>query len=80
LDRSERDVVLKLSGILRIADGLDRAHCESVKDIEIVGKGNKLFFKLRSNKILPEDIYGANKKKDLFEKVFRKRVIIDIPA
>ncbi len=69
LTEQEKDWVRKLSGILRIADGLDRGHTSSVKDIRIKKQHGKMLFIIEGD-VSDTDIYGFNKKKDLFEKEF----------
>jgi exopolyphosphatase/guanosine-5'-triphosphate,3'-diphosphate pyrophosphatase len=69
LTEQEKNCVSKLAAILRIADGLDRNHTNSVKDIKVRKQNEKIIFILKGN-ISDTDIYGFNKKKDLFEKEF----------
>jgi exopolyphosphatase / guanosine-5'-triphosphate,3'-diphosphate pyrophosphatase len=78
LSLKNKDKVKKLSAILRIADGMDRSHNAVIKDIEITIDNNALNFILKTdNNIKPElEIWGANMRKELFEEVFQKKVII----
>ena len=78
LDDQEQEMVLKLALILRIADGLDRSHTGSVK--KVVGKIKKKEFKCRlspsnSHSLEPE-IWGADRKKQLFEQTYSKRLVL----
>ena len=64
--------VKTLSGILRIADGLDRGHSAVIKDIDISIQGS--VYKI---KVVPEvdkdptlEVWGANTRKELFEESF----------
>ena len=77
-DAQER--IRKLAGILRIADGLDRSHNANVKDFEINKTGD-----LINIKIIPEEecltdleIWGANLRKELFEKAFEIKIKIEL--
>jgi len=71
LTGDEQLVVRKLAAILRIADGLDRSHTSSIKELKISLEENKIIFEPSGN---PEnielEIWGAESKKKLFEEVF----------
>jgi exopolyphosphatase / guanosine-5'-triphosphate,3'-diphosphate pyrophosphatase len=78
LSASNMQKVRMLAAILRIADGLDRGHNSTVKDIEITIKADRY-----NIKIIPEDeaetaleVWGADMRKELFEEVFGYKVII----
>lgn len=78
LKRKEQKIVKRLSAILRLCDGLDRAHMQLIKSLrtEFDEDNNLYTIFLRSN--IPErtpDITGAIKKKDLFEKIFKVQVV-----
>lgn len=65
----QKDRVKKLSGLLRVADGLDRSHFQSVKHMDIhVGKTIQISIKTKDNPEL--EIWGATRKKELFEWMF----------
>lgn len=73
-----RKTVKRLSAILRIADGLDRAHTGLIKSVSVKydSKNNILTFFLTSNvDNYTPDISYAIRKKDLFEKVFKSQVL-----
>lgn len=76
LTPEEQSVVTKLAAILRIADGLDRTHGSVIRDITFRKSGKSLIFRLRREQRLSPDleIWGANRKKDLFEDAFGKRI------
>ena len=78
LKKKERKIVKKLAAILRICDGLDRAHMQLIKSLRAeFDEDNKIFtIFLTSN--IPErtpDISAAIRKKDLFEKVYKVQVV-----
>ncbi len=71
LDPDSRELVRKLSGILRIADALDRSHKSIVKAIELAQHGEVLKIKLTEYTSDPSlEIWGANMRKALFEESF----------
>jgi exopolyphosphatase / guanosine-5'-triphosphate,3'-diphosphate pyrophosphatase len=75
---SHRETVRMLSAIIRLADGLDRGHLQLVDSIEVsLGRlGVKL--SVKPKRIAPRDleleIWGAERKKMLFEEVFGRSV------
>lgn len=73
-------VIRKLSAILRIADGLDRSHTSSIKEIECEIEDGKVTFLISGNTDSIElEIWGANSKKKLFEEVFGVEVVFKSP-
>ncbi len=72
LNADERDIVVKLAAILRIADGLDRTHFSVIKSLRCKRTRSTVHFHLRrSNRAKIElEVWGANRKKELFEKAF----------
>lgn len=71
LDGQSRELVKKLSGILRIADALDRSHKSLVEDLEINIKDKVFEINLKSCKTEPTlEVWGANIRKTLFEESF----------
>ncbi len=76
LSPDEQSVVRKLSAILRIADGLDRTHSSAVVDVRTKRYLRSLTFRLKRARgtSVHMEIWGANRKKDLFEETFRTEV------
>jgi len=72
LNADDRDVVMKLAAILRIADGLDRTHFSVIKSLRCRRSRSTVHFHLRrSNRAKIElEVWGADRKKELFEKAF----------
>ncbi len=66
----DRVLVRRLAAVLRIADGLDRTHTQSVGDVRV----RRTQAGLRIDVLAPSestvDIWGAKKKSDLFESCF----------
>lgn len=78
LDGKERKIVKRLSAILRLCDGLDRAHLKLIKSLSAdYDEANKIFSLCLESNIAQRtpDISYAIKKKDLFEKVFDVQVV-----
>lgn len=78
-DKKERKKVKRLGGILRISDGLDRAHLSLIKKIKINydEENNIVEFLLTPNthEFRP-DISSAIRKRDLFEIGFKCQSVI----
>ncbi|HET7152462.1 MAG TPA: Ppx/GppA phosphatase family protein [Candidatus Kapabacteria bacterium] len=72
----DRTIVLKLAGILRIADGLDRTHSSAVKDItcRMYDDHLSVYITRAKRKQVQLELWGAARKKDLFEETFKKEV------
>jgi len=76
LDRATIYKVKVLASLLRVADGLDCTHQASVKSINLkVGTKKITVESLSKNKSMLEE-QAFNKKKDLFEKVFGKKLVL----
>jgi putative phosphoesterase len=77
LTKEDRDVVAKLSAILRVADGMDYGHSSVVRGIS-ASLGTRtvvLSMKTRGNHFLEEQ--QVAKKKDLFERVFNRKLKLE---
>ena len=68
--------IKKLAALLRVADGLDRRHMSSVKDLSCVIKPGKVVIKIQSDHFAELDRRTAQKKSDLFRKVFQKELVV----
>jgi putative phosphoesterase len=66
----------RLSSLLRVADGLDYSHQSVVKDVSVKVGSEKVTVEciVNSDAILEEQAF--NKKKDLFEHVFEKKLVL----
>ncbi len=76
LDKNLRDRVKKLSGILRVADGLDRSHYQNVQKMEIVNEEDEFELHITTEGDPELEIWGAMRKSHLFEEVTGKTLII----
>ena len=78
LKKKERKLVKRLSAILRICDGLDRAHMQLIKSLTAdYDEDNNIFTVNLTSNIIERtpDISSAIKKKDLFEKTFKTQIV-----
>lgn len=78
LSESDRRTVSMLGGILRLCDGLDRRRSGLVDIVGLDKVGNRYTIRLRGSEDISVEIFGANAKRDLFEKAFD--VIVAIQA
>ncbi len=76
LDKPLKKRVMKLSAILRVADGLDRSHYQNVTKLEIKNGKKKVKFVLTTQSDPELEIWGAERKSNLFEKVTGKELEI----
>lgn len=76
LPEKDRDRVKKLSSLLRVADGLDRSHYQNVRDIKITEMDDEISIEVFSEADPQLEIWGALRKKMLFEEVTGKPLAI----
>ena len=74
LSPEERRLIARLSGILRIADGLDRTHSQSVTRVKVRAIGDRLRLSLEAPADPIVERAEAERKSDLFTKAFRTEV------
>ena len=74
LDKPLRKKVKRLSGILRVADGLDRSHYQNVQKLEIENREKKVLLYLTTMGDPELEIWGAERKSKLFQKVTGKKL------
>lgn len=78
-EKKERKIVKCLGGILRVADGLDRAHLSLIKKIKINYDEDNNIVEILLTPNTPEfrpDITSAIRKRDLFEIGFKCQSVI----
>lgn len=78
LEPDEREVVSKLAAILRIADGLDRTHTNAVVDVSCITDREQVIMKCMISHTATEEETNAYKKADLFELVYKRKIIIQM--
>jgi exopolyphosphatase / guanosine-5'-triphosphate,3'-diphosphate pyrophosphatase len=66
----DRKLIAELSGILRIADGLDRTHSQSVTGLKVRALHGRLRISLEGSTLPDIDAADAERKSDLFRKAF----------
>ncbi len=70
LSEEDRATVRALSGILRVADGLDRTHMQNVRGLEVRIDQKQAFFEVEAASEPAVDLWGAVRKSGLFKEVF----------
>jgi exopolyphosphatase/guanosine-5'-triphosphate,3'-diphosphate pyrophosphatase len=74
LSRPDQKLVVKLSAILRVADGLDRSHSQRIREVRCEKRKKQLTLFLISDKDIAIEIWGAKQKAELFEELFKIQV------
>jgi exopolyphosphatase/guanosine-5'-triphosphate,3'-diphosphate pyrophosphatase len=75
LNEKDQATVSRLGGILRLADGLDRRRNGAIEKISCQFGGTTVTIGLIASEDVSVEIFGANAKKDLFEKSFGSTVV-----
>jgi exopolyphosphatase / guanosine-5'-triphosphate,3'-diphosphate pyrophosphatase len=76
-DRSERITVLKLAAILQIADGLDRAHRQTITEVQCKTSDDTVTFAVEARGECDLEIWSAERKAVWFKDVFGVPVRFD---
>ena len=76
LEPRDRVTVRSLAALLRIADGLDRGRGGHVRSVRAVDDGTTTRLDIDGVGDLHAELYGVEKKKDLYEETFGRRVIV----
>src|SRR3954462_8052997 len=71
---ADRRLIARLSGILRIADGLDRTHSQTVTGLKVRTLRGRLRMSLEAKSFPEIEIEDAARKTDLFRKAFDTEV------
>lgn len=74
LNNADQQTVLRLSSLLRLADGMDRSHTRSVQSVECSVRGRLVHVTMRATTYPEIDVWGASQKGKLFEKTFDKEL------
>ncbi len=77
LDGADRRTVEMLAGILRIADGLDRTHCDRVADVRCDTARATVRIHCSVTGPAGAELAAAANKSDLFERIFARAVEFD---
>ncbi len=77
LSEQDRQLVNRLGGILRLADGLDRRRNSMVKGLHCTLSQTEFRIALEGgDRDLSVEIFGGSEKGDLFETAFRRKLIL----
>lgn len=76
LDPEEQDRVCVLASLLRIADGLDSTHERRVRNLTVKIKPKKVVLRCVLRIPVYDEFTYAEKKSDLFQQVFQKKLEI----
>jgi exopolyphosphatase/guanosine-5'-triphosphate,3'-diphosphate pyrophosphatase len=79
LNAREQDLVRRLTGVLRIADGLDRRHECEVERVRVEVRGETLVIEaigMSAGRDISEELNAAAAKSDVLEKVTSMRVVV----
>jgi exopolyphosphatase/guanosine-5'-triphosphate,3'-diphosphate pyrophosphatase len=75
LKEKDQVIVARLGGILRLADGLDRRRNGVISNVSCQYGGTEITIHLNAAEDVSVEVFGANAKKDLFEKAFGSAVV-----
>lgn len=77
LSPEDRQTVRKLSALLRVADGLDRTHMQRIEGLRCTLRPGRATVTVESPEMPEVDLWGAQQKGKLFEKVFGMKLRFD---
>lgn len=72
-----RKRIKKLSGILRVADGLDRSHYQNVKELQVYSEKDHIKINIWTEGEPYLEIWGAERKSELLKEVTGKKLKIE---
>jgi exopolyphosphatase / guanosine-5'-triphosphate,3'-diphosphate pyrophosphatase len=76
LPKEERRTIKRLAAILRVADGLDRSHFQTVRGVKVEVRRGKVTIGVEASEDAELEIFTAQRKGRLFEIVFDRRLEI----
>lgn len=74
LDPETRRRVVRLAALLRVADGLDRGRSGAVDGVTVTVDGSRVRLVASADGDCDLEIWGARRKRELFERVFERRL------
>lgn len=77
LSTADRQLVCRLGGVLRLADGLDRSRTGLVNIAEPILSPSRLVLRLQGSGDLSVETYGAMAKSDLFCSAFDLKLVLE---
>jgi len=78
LSEKDRARTTVLSAILRVADALDRAHLQSVKEVGVTIGKRQISLRLEGDGDLPLERWAVSRKMTLFGETFGRPVSISV--
>ncbi|MFN2609078.1 MAG: HD domain-containing protein [Acidimicrobiales bacterium] len=69
-----RDAVSRLAALLRVSDGLDRGRSAAVAGIDVRVTASKVRVDVAAGSDIDVDLWGARRKRELFERLFDRRL------
>lgn len=78
LGPSDRRLVGILAGILRVADGLDRSHCNRVRDLRCSIQKHKILLECDADTSCEPELWASRKKADLLEHLLHRNLVIRV--
>lgn len=76
----QRDMVRKLSAILRIADGLDRGHQQAVKDVSVDATNGTVLFEIQARNSPNLEMQSAARRAKYFARIFDRKTRFFLPG
>jgi exopolyphosphatase/guanosine-5'-triphosphate,3'-diphosphate pyrophosphatase len=76
LDADDREVVMILGAILRLADGLDRSHTDAVQDLDLYLEGDRLVVLVDCPFGCSSELWAGEKKGRFLGDLFDMRVTV----
>ncbi len=76
LSPKDRDAVLRLSALLRVADGLDRSHRNAIATLSVQIQASRVRVRCETRGAAKEERAFALRKGDLFRKVFERDLAV----
>lgn len=78
LSPADRALVSRLAAILRIADGFDRRHAQTVQGVDVLVDGTHIILTARTTEDAQTERWGAMEKAPLLERKFGRKVLIRV--
>lgn len=77
LEKNIQQRIRKLSGFLRVADGLDRSHFQNVIKLQAVKSQNGFNIQLVTESDAELEIWGAKRKSELLQELLGSEIVIE---
>lgn len=76
LPRAERMTILKLTAIIRVADALDRSHCQKFSDLSFSISNDTFTIRTKNQHNTSLEKVALSQKGDFFESVFGLKIVL----